>query len=262
MEKKKSKFEYIMYLICRWLVKTFYPRKTLEGTESIPEEPAIYVGNHSQTNGPIIAQLYMPFRERTWCIGEMMDRKQVPAYAMKDFWPYKNKVERWFLNIFIHIVAPLCEWIFKNADTIPVYKDSRLITTYRESIKALQDGVSLVIYPEENVKYNNIICNFQDKFIDTARLYYKKTGKELLFVPMYLAPRLNKVYYGKPTRFNSSADINEERARICKYLMDEITHIAVSLPEHTVVPYLDIRKKDYPRNIPYVSYLSNEETSC
>jgi len=32
--------------------------------------------------------------------------------------------------------------------------------------------------------------------------------------------------------------------------MREITEIAVSLPEHTVVPYRNIPKKLYPSNIP------------
>lgn len=32
--------------------------------------------------------------------------------------------------------------------------------------------------------------------------------------------------------------------------MDEITAVAEALPEHTVVPYRNIPKKDYPSNIP------------
>ena len=44
--------------------------------------------------------------------------------------------------------------------------------------------------------------------------------------------------------------MEQERSRICNYLMDEITSIACSLPRHTVVPYPNIPKKDYPCNIP------------
>ena len=58
-----------------------------------------------------------------------------------------------------------------------------------------------------------------------------------------------KMYLGKPIRFDSAAPIKEERKRICTYLMDEITAIACSLPEHTVVPYNNIPKKLYPSNI-------------
>ena len=107
-----------------------------------------------------------------------------------------------------------------------------------------------MIFPEYNRKYNNIIYDFQDKFIDLARFYYKKTGNALSFVPMYIAPNLKTVFYGKPIRFDPSAPIEAERQRIKDYLMREITNIAVGLPEHTVVPYRNIRKKDYPKNTP------------
>ena len=141
-----------------------------------------------------------------------------------------------------------------------MYHDTRLITTYRDSIARLQEGNSMVIFPEHNLKHNNIINDFQDKFIDLARFYYKKTGKELCFVPLYLAPRLKTMIYGKPIRFCAAAPIAQERQRICTALMDEITAMAVSLPEHTVVPYTNVPKKQYPKNIP-LEVWSDEETA-
>ena len=46
------------------------------------------------------------------------------------------------------------------------------------------------------------------------------------------------------------AEAEAERRRICTYLMDEITAIAVAQPKHTVVPYRNKPKKEYPTNIP------------
>ena len=42
--------------------------------------------------------------------------------------------------------------------------------------------------------------------------------------------------------------MDEERARIRDYLMEHITRIAVSLPEHKVVPYRNIPKRLHPSN--------------
>ena len=83
-------------------------------------------------------------------------------------------------------------------------------------------------------RYNNIICQFQDGFVDVARMYYKKTGRELDFVPLYVAPALKKMYIGKPVRFDASAPIKEEKERICRLLAEEITDIARRLPPHRV----------------------------
>ena len=66
---------------------------------------------------------------------------------------------------------------------------------------------------------------------------------------MYIAPNLKKICLGKPMRFCAAEPMDAERSRICTYLMDEITAVAEALPEHTVVPYRNIPKKEYPSNI-------------
>ena len=66
---------------------------------------------------------------------------------------------------------------------------------------------------------------------------------------MYVAPALRETWLGAPIRFDPAAPLDAERARIKACLMDSITALAESLPEHTVVPYRNIRKRDYPKNI-------------
>ena len=183
-----------------------------------------------------------------------MNREEVAAYAYKDFWSGKPKGTRWIYRILSHLITPLALCVFNNAHTIAVYHDTRLISTFRDSIEKLKEGNSMVIFPECYDEHNNIVHEFQDKFIDLARFYYKKTGVELSFVPMYLAPKLKTVYYGKPIRFRADADIKDERKRICGELMDAITEIAVSLPEHTVIPYPNISARHYGKNIPLEVY--------
>ena len=243
-----------VFRVIRWLVWLFSPKYQLEGTENLPEEPCVIVGNHSHMYGPIMGELYTPVRHYVWCAGEMMKREEVAAYAYRDFWSGKPKGTRWFYRILSHLITPLALCVFNNAHTIAVYHDTRLITTYRESIEKLKEGYSMVIFPECYDEHNNIVHEFQDKFIDLARFYYKKTGTELNFVPMYLAPKLKKAYYGKPIHFRADADIKSERKRICGELMDAITEMAVSLPEHTVIPYPNISARHYGKNIPLEVY--------
>lgn len=239
-----------VYKVIKWLVKVFYPKIEVVGADNLPDEPVMVVGNHTQMNGPIACELYFPGNRYTWCAGEMMHLKDVPAYAYKDFWSNKPKYIRWFYKLLSYIIAPLSVCVFNNAQTIGVYHDARIISTFKQTVQRLQEGSSVVIFPEHDVPHNHIICQFQDKFIDIAKLYYKRTKKELAFVPLYIAPTLKKMYLGKPIRFCAANPMEEERARICEYLMKEITEIAISLPEHTVVPYNNVPKKDYPSNIP------------
>ena len=240
----------IAYRLIRFFVWLFFPKFRVYGQENLPEEPCVIVGNHSHMYGPVAGELYTPGKHWVWCAGEMMVREEVPAYAYQDFWSKKPKHIRWFYKGLSHVIAPLSVLIFNSAHTVPVYHDTRLVTTYRDSIAKLRDGGSLVIYPECYTPHNNIVYDFQDKFVDLARFYYKKTGEALHFVPMYLAPALKGIYYGTPIRFRPDAPIAEERARICRALMDGITQMAAALPEHTVVPYPNVPKRMYRKNVP------------
>ena len=256
-EKKGSR----LYRPAKWLLGVIYGRVTTFGAENLPEEPCIIVGNHTQLNGPISTELFFPIHRYTWCAGAMFHLKDLPGYAYTDFWSFKPKRTHWFYKLLSYLITPLCYWICKNANTIPVYRDSRIISTFKTTVRTLQSGASVVIFPEYDKKHNHILYDFQDRFIDIARLYYRQTGKELKFVPLYIAPSLRQMHIGKPVSFQADRPMEEERRRICDYLMQEITDIAVSLPRHRVVPYRNIARKHYPMNIPN-EVNTHENTGC
>ncbi|MBQ5953466.1 MAG: hypothetical protein IJL47_05450 [Lachnospiraceae bacterium] len=249
-----------LYRIIRWLVRVFSPKYTLEHTDKLPEGACVIVGNHCHLYGPIASELYLPGRHYTWCIGEMMHRKDVPAYAFQDFWSIRPKWTHWFYKLLSHLIAPLSELIFTNAHTIGVYHDARLRNTFRESVEKLEEGSRIVIFPETYEEYNNIVHGFQDKFVDLGKLYARKTGAPLIFVPLYVAPRLKTLTFGDPILFRADAPIEEERERICRELMDAITQIAVSKPLHTVIPYPNVSKKEYQKNLPLEDYYGKTKT--
>lgn len=248
MEKKTSFFSKCTYNFIKTFVRLFYGKVELVGKENLLEKNAVIVGNHSQTNGPIVAELFFSESVLIWCAGQMMKLKEIPGYAYSDFWSKKPKWTKPFYKALSYLIAPFAACIFTNARTVPVYRDHRVISTFRRSVELLNDGKTLLVFPEKDEKYNNILYAFEENFVDVARIFYKKTGENLNFVPMYLAPKLKKVYIGRGIEYCGENDSKEEKKRIVSYLVDEITHIAVSLPEHTVVPYRNIPKKYYLSN--------------
>ena len=244
----------LAYRLIRYGVWLFSPKWRLSGAEKLPDGPAIIVGNHSQMYGPIAMELYTPGRHWVWCAGEMMHREEVAAYAYQDFWSGKPKAVRWFYRLLSHLIVPLSVCVFNNAHTVGVYHDARLLSTFRESAQKLKEGDRLVIFPECYDEHNNIVHAFQDRFIDLGLMYYKQTGKALPFVPLYVAPALGTLYFGEPILYDPAAPAEAERTRVAAALMDAVTDLAVALPEHTVVPYPNIPKKDYPKNIPLQVY--------
>jgi len=246
MEEKKVN---PLYRVVRWFVWLFSPKFRAEG-EPLPAEPCVIVGNHSQMYGPIAGEIFMPGRHYVWCAGEMMNKDEVADYAYRDFWSGKPKGVRWLFRLFSYLIVPVALLVFNNANTIAVYHDMRVIATFRESVAKLQAGSNVIIFPECYTEHNHIVHDFQEKFIDLARFYHKKTGKNLSFVPVYIAPALKKMVFGAPVAFRPDAPIAEERARLCGALMDAITAMAEAQPRHRVVPYPNVPKRDYPMNIP------------
>ncbi len=244
----------LLYRIIKALVRLFYGKTRVEGVGNLPDEPCIIVGNHCQMNGPIACELDFPGLHYTWCAGEMMHLKEVPAYAFRDFWSNKPRSVRWLFRIASYLIAPLSVCVFQNANCIGVYRDARIVGTFRETVAILQRGANVIIFPEHDPPRSNILSEFQDRFVTVARQYHRRSGKAVCFVPLYLAPALKTMYLGEPVRFDPDAPAKEECRRVSETLMARITAMATALPRHRVVPYRNIPKKNYPYNLPLEVY--------
>ena len=247
-----------LYRIIKALVRLFYGRTAVVGAENLPDGPCIVVGNHCQMNGPIACELDFPGQHWTWCAGEMMHLGDVPAYAFRDFWSAKPKAVRWLYRIASYLIAPLSVCVFNNANCIGVYHDTRILSTFHETVEKLQGGASVIIFPETDPPVSNILSAFQDRFVTVARQYVRRSGKPLSFVPLYLAPALRTMYLGEPVPFDPDAPSHDECRRVCALLTERITAMATALPRHRVVPYRNIPKKDYPYNVPLEVYTHDE----
>lgn len=248
MEEKKNKKKPLFRLLVS-VVRIFYKKRKFVNSESLSEEVSIYVSNHAQLHGPLAYQLLFPKSKKIWCIGEVMKLKTAPKYMFEEFWSNKPKSVRWIYKIFSYVFSPFASYIFSNADTIAVYKDNRSFSTFKNSIKALKEGNNVIIFPERHETYNNIVNEFDQNFVYLAKMYYKLTKQEINFVPMYNAHKLKTIVFGKPFKYDSSKSVEEQKESICSCLKEEITSLARSLPCHTVVPYENMRKKDYPKSI-------------
>lgn len=247
-EKKPSWFSRGVYSIFLFFMKIIYRKTKVEGIEKIPGKNTIIVANHAQLNGPIIAQLHMPKNCYIWANGQMAKMSDVSSYAMEDFFPYKKRWLRPLCRLASYALAPLLVCMMNNARVIPVYHDIRLTSTMRESIKKLSEGNNILIFPEKHQQRSNVINCFREHFVDLARLYHRRTGEVLTFLPMYIAPDLKLCCVGEGICYDPCLNIEEQRHGIAEYLASQIEDMAGSLPEHTVVPFDNISRKLYPRN--------------
>lgn len=238
----------LTYRIIRGTINFFFHKRTFLKKSNLPKEPCIIVTNHSQMYGPICCELYLDDPKTIWCISQMLDKKEVRDYAYNDFWSEKPKYIRWYFKMISKLFGPLLYHLMYYSNTLPVYKDNRIMATFKESIKKLNEGHNIIIFPESRNPFNEIINDFQENFVDLAKLYYRRYNKELYFVPMYNAVNLKKMVYGTPIKYDPNIDLEEQKHLICNHLKQEITTLAKELPLHKVVPYDNLPRRKYKNN--------------
>ena len=131
-----------------------------------------------------------------------MEKDRVADYAYKDFWSKKPALLRPFFRLFSYMIPPLAEIIFTSADTLPVYRDKRVMKTFQLSCDRLKENAAIVIFPEDYIDHNNIVHEFQRGFVHVAKYYYRQNKTAIPFVPMYVCPKLRKLVFGKPVIYS------------------------------------------------------------
>jgi len=210
----------IFYLI----VRPFF-RCKLIGKKNIrkDDEARVFVANHYEYYGPIIMYLRFNKRKRIWVINNLMDKEKIVEYMTPAINDAMKKAPKFLKNWLIKIAKNLIYYIMtKKAKGIPVYKDGdkKIMQTFNESVKALEDKYSIVIFPERDFRYDNTVGNFQTGFATIGKFYYKKTGKKLSFYPVFISKQYKTMQIGEPIIYNP--DDENIKDNIVNYLHDKM----------------------------------------
>ncbi len=213
--------------IIMFFLRPLYYHK-LKGRENVPanaDGKLIFVCNHGELYGPVVTNLYIPFSFRPWTISDMMDNlENVTEYCYK----FTFKRQKWLpekLKMPLsRMLAPLFIWTMHSIESIPVYrhKPRELMTTFRLSVEAMQAEDNLLIFPEDPDApslgkpgyLRRGIGEFFSGFAMLAPLYYSKTGKKAIFVPVYASQDKRVITFGKCIEYDPENQPTEEKMRI------------------------------------------------
>ena len=220
-----------------FVLRPLYYHKIL-GKENVKldeDTPCVFVCNHGEIYGPVVSTLYVPYSFRPWVAYEMTDVNAIAQRTMNGTFQNAKGVWRKCLNVLmVKIGAPFLAWIMKSVDCIPVYHDNprKLMQTFRATTAAMEAGDNILLFPEnadtsaDHRYVHEGVSEFFTGFTMIGQLYNNKTGKCLLFVPLYADKHKRTITFGVPTRYNPDAPANEEKERLCAYLRGEMLKIA------------------------------------
>lgn len=210
---KQSRLFRSLRSIIRWVT----PKMETVWEVPYQDGPGIFVCNHDRAYGPIAmcAHFSLYPKIRPWINAQVLSHKAMPEYVRHDYWWDPNK---WNSKILSHTLAYfyalIIPPILKGADCIPVYHDGGVMSTLRSSVKYLQDGQQLLLFPEHPCGYCQYTEELFDGYTAVGRLLYKRTGQLVRFYPTFVNWNTHTISVAKPLVYDPAKPLKAQTSAI------------------------------------------------
>lgn len=192
------------------------------------QEPCVYVVHHQNMYGPLHTVGLMPQEARIWAYHVFCEREscftQFYEYTFRERFKWSDRFSYFLAKLLSFLVPP----ILRGICAIPVYHGGHAISTMRESLATLEDGMSLVICPDSD--YTSTLPqmgDMQDGFFLLHRMFFQKTESSLPFVPVFCSAKQRKVCFGKAVYFQPDQDYAIERIYVEAELIRRMNEMGV-----------------------------------
>jgi hypothetical protein len=220
------------FVVFRALFRLVFPRHRIVCSAPVPSDrPCVFVCNHAGIYAPIVIATWLRRRFRPWVKSDTCFMKTARAQIERDLFKSETRADRVFHKILSALITPVAVAIMRGVGAIPVYGDIRIVTTFRQSVRALMAGASLVIFPENEEPYSEYTKGFSTGFVHVGRKFCAETGERLDFYPVYVSKKTRTVRIGDPIAYLPRLGFNAQRARVAGALRDNITRMARELEE-------------------------------
>ncbi|MBQ2954626.1 MAG: hypothetical protein IJE07_13925 [Clostridia bacterium] len=197
------------------------PKMRTVWAEPFIDEPCVFVCSHIGAMGPIHMAVNFPLCDNVaiWCNCQVMDRSECAEYVRHDFWwKPESRLAPLYSATIPHIAAAVLPPVLTSAPTIPVYHDARVMTTMRQSIKALKAGQHVVIFPEKPSGYGEYDRRINTGWLNLLVMYHRMTGKALRMWPVWIDQKGHTFYIGEHVRYDPERPLEEQEDALAEAL--------------------------------------------
>ena len=208
------------------ILRLFMRVKVEVKCEDLPKK-AILLSNHSAKSGPLAFELYYPNFHVTWGAHEMLGNyKSRYLYLRNVFYIQKQGKSKFVATVKAAFEAIFSIFFYRGIKILPTYTDMRFLYTVRNSISVLEDGSSLLIFPENSSKgYFDELTSAFPGFVMLAEQYKIKTGEDVPIIPAYYHRKSQKIVVERPRYLSEFKDKGMSRNEIAEYFKEEINGI-------------------------------------
>ncbi len=212
----------------RWFVKLFKRKPVIvDQNHGQIEGPAIFVSNHSGAAGPMDLSIYFPYYFVPWGAHEMRGNYKTRwKYLYYVFYQQKLKYKKFKSFFLATVLAIINPFLYKNMRLIPTYQDIRFTKSLRESLSYLDDGIPILVFPEDSSEgYDEIIVKFNEGVVVLADYVDKHRDIDIPIYPVYYSKRKRVIEIGKKASYRTLKDKGHTRAEIADILRRHVNKL-------------------------------------
>jgi len=193
-----------------------------------PQEPTVYICSHHNMQGPLTTLAFAPFHVRAWVLHVFFDRESCYHQYADYTFTERFGMPHWLGNALAWVVSGAVSGLMHSLRAIPVNRGtSKIMETFRESLNALKEGDSLIIFPDTAYSAENEgIGSIYEGFLMLEKSWRRTEGKNLRFVPLYIDEPRKRVLEGEEIRFDPEKDFKSDMPRVSAAIREGINSLA------------------------------------
>jgi hypothetical protein len=195
--------------------------------------PLILVSNHEGSYGPLSLITSLPIELYPWVVSETTDARTAARRIQAEFLEAELHLRPPFSTWLARIIARIAAALMRDINAVPVHQKSRRMrATVERSVELLEQGKNILVFPEDpDRKLNDVLCHFCTGFLHLARIYYERTRRAVLFLPVAVNRGVRAILIGKPVPFDALAPFAVEKARLKRELEDRVYELYRNLED-------------------------------
>lgn len=225
---EKYRMRFGIKIICT-IARPFL-RLKVSGIENLRKEnyPSVFVCNHGFIYGPISAVIYLPTYFRPWIHNVMLQRDSAQRELNHSLAFLKKYLGKFIGGGIISLLTRVVCWALNSFNPIPVVRGASrdVMSTLNESLNALEEGDNILIFPEKPKALSGLaedadattLRTFYTGFAHIGKMYFDRTGKSLLFYPLY-SDRSHRMFsIGEPVLYDPTMEPHESKRELAEQL--------------------------------------------
>lgn len=192
-------------------------------------EPSVILSNHEASAGPLTWERFFEGPKRFWAAHEMTEGvRSVFRYLAYYYFPEKKHLPKAISVLIGAVASPFVSLYYAGLKPIATFRDTKgFVRTIRESRTALDEGESVILFPEDSSKgYSDRLHSVHAGFAVFCERMLRR-GRDLNVVLTYFSRKKRTVLIDRPfkyselrRRFGGAAGIAEAARRRINQLAD------------------------------------------